>query len=80
MSDLLMWVPVSERMPEVDELVLLCQEYAPNPILHLGSWWGNYWWSENDRSEIEDVTHWLPIPEVPTTKGRRDREEEVNDE
>ena len=67
------WVPVSERMPEVDELVLFRQEYTPNPILHLGSWWGNYWWSENDREEVENITHWLPIPMMPT-------KEEDNDE
>ena len=70
------WIPVEERLPEWDETVLVF-----NPIYHgsiriniayieqidkLGQGW-NYMYGGYLRY---GVTHWRPLPNPPTSKGR----------
>jgi hypothetical protein len=60
------WIPVTERLPERNEKVLVIDEGGVNvgsysPML-------DDWWSlHNDRmAPGPAVTHWMPLPAPPT--------------
>jgi len=62
------WIPVSERLPERNERVLVVDESGVNvgaysPML-------DDWWSlQGDRmAPGPQVTHWMPLPEPPEVK------------
>lgn len=62
------WIPVSERLPERNERVLVIDENGVNvgsysPML-------DDWWSlqEDRMAPGPTVTHWRPLPEPPPTK------------
>lgn len=66
-ADVVEWIPVSERLPNPWESVLVCMpEEAPHPLVHEGfineegEWYANHFMRDAD-----EVTHWLPIPEPP---------------
>lgn len=63
------WIPVTERMPEMHDEVLICNEdYGKTDLgfatvaLWDGSDWINAW---NRAGTLHYVTHWMPIPEPP---------------
>lgn len=77
------WIPVSERMPEEDEEVLVfdgagCSVMAlvnrdKTDVWH---WDGSYymeWQNFNGtiHADISDVTHWMPLP-APPKEGNGD--------
>jgi hypothetical protein len=58
------WIPVSERLPERNTEVLVCdtrEDYV--------SIWGyigdELWFGEEITWATEDITHWMPLPEPP---------------
>ena len=62
------WISVDERIPDVGEKVMICgakngmQVGAFRGLLNPGNirkWW---WWKKNT---ILEVTHWMPIPQMP---------------
>lgn len=70
------WIPVTERLPNEDEPVLICG-HGIDPLVGVLRWeyptyeetftafryWDDY---RNDGQEFEDrVTHWMSLPEVP---------------
>ena len=60
------WIPVSERLPEVDVPVLVIGENCYNQkvvvVRHLTDFG---WYDENDDYLMAFVTHWMPLPEPP---------------
>lgn len=61
------WIPVSDRLPNSFESVLVCMPgESPFPLVHEGfindegEWYSNHFMRDAD-----DVTHWMPIPEPP---------------
>ena len=55
------WIPVSERVPETTDLVLVYNGYTVAcGGCHKGSWS----WAESD--DACQPTHWMPLPEPPT--------------
>lgn len=66
------WISVKDRLPEVDQY---CLYYAP--IFEQKNAWSNVWAGIYDgngnfssRSGFlggQEVTHWMPLPEAPTT-------------
>jgi hypothetical protein len=60
------WIPVSERMPEEDEDVLVFTKDS-QPEMHVASLDEDGIWypSHGDGWEFPDVTHWMPLPEPP---------------
>lgn len=63
------WIGVKERLPEMNEEVLI--SYGNTPfyklafLIHNGDrkWFhGTY---SNQEYQIDDVTHWMPLPEPP---------------
>lgn len=59
------WIPVSERLPELGLSVIgVGGESSPREMwLDL-----NHQWHMADGSEVDLVTHWMPLPEPPEVK------------
>lgn len=58
------WIPVTERLPERNAEVLVCDTREDYVSIweHIGDglWFGNeVIWA------TEDITHWMPLPEPP---------------
>lgn len=58
------WIPVSERLPERNKKVLVCdtrEDYV--------SVWERFedglWFGDDVIWGTEDITHWMPLPEPP---------------
>ena len=58
------WIPVTERLPEGRIQVLVCSGFfAPfTEVAFFDGMWYSAWDGE---TEIEAVTHWMPLPEPP---------------
>ena len=58
------WIPVTERLPEEYENVLVCSGGYVEP-----GWIGGdrvfYTYDKYESDIIDDVTHWMPLPEPP---------------
>ena len=60
------WIPVSERLPELVERVMVCN--ANDEWVTIGSreLTGTYHhWDGDDYEELCEPTHWMPLPEPP---------------
>ena len=61
------WIPVSERLPERDEIVLVC--YKTTDTVHMCKYMDdgseNPWWSYKDDCCVWNnvVLAWMPLPE-----------------
>ena len=53
------WIPVTERLPEDSDNVLVCHK---NGLVTTNAWLGANWWFKNERNPI---THWMPMPQPP---------------
>jgi hypothetical protein len=66
------WVPVSERMPEGDALLL-----TSSKMIVIGDWYKGAWrtarstWERVDGTMVlksayrkDDITHWMPLPQT----------------
>ena len=59
------WIPVTERLPEVGEVVLACGKRHATSGMFQGVLRNkpNMWhWKGNT---LKEVTHWMPLPEPP---------------
>lgn len=59
------WIKCSDRMPEIMKTVIVAEgEY----ISYM--WWnGEAWDCWDDHGELQDVTHWMPLPAAPKPEG-----------
>mgnify|MGYP002517882068 CR=1 FL=1 len=63
------WIPVSERLPEEEKIVLITidSSYYPRPCVDMGFYkvetkkW--YWFNAEDIDTSIKVTGWMPLPE-----------------
>ena len=61
------WIPVGERLPELDERVIVCN--AADQWVSIGSrqLTGEYHhWDGDDYEELREPTHWMPLPQPAT--------------
>lgn len=67
----LAWIPVSERLPDVDEEVLTylsCRLFEINSLIKYSFSKEFYWENQNgDTMDFEGVEAWMPLP--PEYKG-----------
>ena len=62
------WIPVTERLPNPKDLVLVCNEFGG---VHYGYFESNnQWYTANNWlvdawTVMPNVTHWMPLPEPP---------------
>lgn len=65
------WIPVTERLPGMGEVVLV---YGKRGGIYTaehnrnGCWPGSFW-KLNSKSHHCDPTHWMPLPEPPKDGG-----------
>jgi hypothetical protein len=57
------WQPI-ETAPRDGTVILV---YAPG-LFQTAAWVDGYWTTACE-NWLDDVTHWMPLPEPPTTKG-----------
>ena len=57
------WIPVSERLPENGDTVIVCDTRED----YVNSFWYDHgwWYNEGHRVSLEEITHWMPLPEPP---------------
>ena len=55
------WISVDDRLPEKDEIVIICTD---ENFIYAGELIGDTWFLDND-SWTETVTHWMPLPLPP---------------
>ena len=55
------WISVKDRLPEKDEIVIICTD---NNFIYAGELIGDTWFLDND-SWTATVTHWMPLPQPP---------------
>ena len=55
------WISVKDRLPEKDEIVIICTD---ENFIYAGELVGDTWFLNND-SWTATVTHWMPLPEMP---------------
>ena len=55
------WISVKDRLPEDDEIVIICTD---ENFIYAGELVGDTWFLDND-SWTATVTHWMPLSEPP---------------
>ena len=55
------WISVDDRLPEKDEIVIICTD---ENFIYAGELVGDTWFLDND-SWTATVTHWMPLPLPP---------------
>ena len=53
------WIPVSERLPERKQDVIVYAGRAFNPSVY------EYHFLNKDYGSFQNITHWMPMPEPP---------------
>ena len=56
------WIPVSERLPEEEQRVLVWSQSNGLHIAYLDLW---QQWRDADDNHGKKITHWMPLPEPP---------------
>ena len=56
------WIPVSERVPEEEQRVLVWSQSNGLHIAYLDLW---RQWRDADDNYGKKITHWMPLPEPP---------------
>ncbi len=60
------WIPVSERLPDNDESVLISNSHGVTK-----AWWNGRCWTSIAVKEYKTVTAWMPLPE-PYQEGKNE--------
>jgi hypothetical protein len=62
------WIPVEERMPETDKMVLVVRSDGDMAVAgwNAALGWLHYW----SGFRVRNVTHWMPLPELPSVNGK----------
>lgn len=66
-----LWIPVSERLPELGEPVLACwsRQKVGMGTAVMREWCGKVAWRNVDQvEEIDEPIAWMPLPEPPEVK------------
>ena len=56
------WIPVSERLPEEEQRVLVWSQSNGLHIAYLDLW---QQWRDADDNHGKKITHWMPLPKPP---------------
>ena len=65
------WIPVSERLPELDQDVLAIVEDCIAIGHFYEEWGGDVYFSWDDVGAMQVATHWMPLPELPESTHDR---------
>ena len=63
------WIPVTERLPEEDADVLCYRGNHIGALIDVYTYKGDGKWEDSygywNYTDIEGITHWMPLPEAP---------------
>ena len=60
------WISVEERLPESDSWVLCwCSDVEVSVTVGYLTDNNEWVWAEDHTTTLEDLTHWMPLPETP---------------
>jgi hypothetical protein len=71
------WVPITERMPDAGDEVIIAVREAVSTSVVVAVWHGStHFWQaydmyQGDSYPIERVTHWMPMPDAPEPRDNR---------
>lgn len=71
-QDVAGWIPVTERLPEVETDVLV-RGVRRNEVMHRVAGLFNGEWSSQETEDLllGEVTHWMPLPAAPATHDKQ---------
>ena len=53
------WIPVTERLPDARQFVLVWKDEKPKGFACVSFWMDNAGWA------FKNITHWMPLPQPP---------------
>jgi len=59
------WIPVTDRLPPFGENVLACSWMSVRYFVACVSPVGGKWHLSFGDTPIQNITHWMPLPELP---------------
>lgn len=63
------WIPVTERLPDEDDDVLCCRGNHIGALIDVYTYKGDGKWEDSygywNYTDIEGITHWMPLPQPP---------------
>ena len=75
------WISIEDRKPKLthsdgiykrsDTVIVTNGKYCTAANWVHSTWAGWYSWYDGDEEELEDVTHWMPMPEPPKKGGEK---------
>ena len=70
------WIRVEDRLPDEDDLVLMCHEHPESPEYRFvlpGVYLGDGYFKEwNTTLVVYEPTHWMPLPPPPPQEQTTD--------
>ena len=60
------WIPVTERLPEYGQEVLVYAGNILKPLVY-----GTVYWNKDYQNWVR-ITHWMPLPEPPNIKNSKE--------
>ena len=62
------WIPVTERLPEEEEVVLVWGGVSVYTAKRHNKYGGLMWWKLNSKQHYCNPTHWMPLPKAPESE------------
>jgi hypothetical protein len=63
------WISVYERLPENEQMVLTIDAEGEMQVCFYETAWKGIFQQCHGLVKIYNITHWMPLPEPPETKG-----------
>lgn len=65
------WIPMTERLPEKFENVIVANKCGKHYDIDK-AWWNGYCFDRCAKGPYQNVTHWMPLPEPPKEDKRQE--------
>ena len=59
------WIKANDAVPTTEVFYLVVIDECVEIAVWVPSK-SKWWWNGTEQTHIEDVTHWMPLPEVPS--------------
>jgi hypothetical protein len=59
------WIKAKDAIPTTEIFYLVVIDECVEIAVWL-PWKSKWWWNGSEKSHIDDVTHWMPLPKVPS--------------
>lgn len=63
------WISVEDRLPENEQMVLTIDTVGEMQVCFYETAWEGIFQQFHGLVKIYNITHWMPLPEPPETKG-----------